>query len=249
RALRRLATLENGELDRGVANAREPHGRWYAAVPPRSGTQPPCRARRTPMTSTPHRTMNQNSVHSTTPGLLTRRPVYRGRIVDLSVDTVSFPDGSTGQLEFIRHSGAAAALPILDDLAAPDPRVMLIRQYRYASGGYLLEVPAGRPDQPGEDWEVCARRELEEETGLVAGRLIRLTSILTTPGFCDERIHLFLALDLTTGAASLDRDEFLEPVVLPFSQARASVRAGEVTDAKTVCTLLYSASFVLGGAG
>lgn len=193
--------------------------------------------------------MNQDSALSTTPGRLARRPVYRGRIVDLSVDTVRFPDGSTGQLEFIRHSGAAAALPVLDGLAAPDPRIMLIRQYRYASGDYLLEVPAGRPDRPGEDWEDCARRELEEETGLVAGRLIRLTSIFTTPGFCDERIHLFLALDLTPGAVSLDRDEFLEPVVLPFSEALARLRAGEITDAKTVCTLLYASSFVLGGAG
>ena len=191
--------------------------------------------------------MNRNAAPSLPPGLIARRPVYRGRIVDLSLDTVRFPDGSTGQLEFIRHSGAAAALPVLDDPAAPDPRVMLIRQYRYASGGELLEVPAGRPDRPGEDWEVCARRELEEETGLVAGRLVPLTTIYTTPGFCDERIHLFLALDLSPGTASLDQDEFLEPVVLPLSDALARVRAGEITDAKTVCTLLYAASFALGG--
>jgi len=191
--------------------------------------------------------MNRNAAPSLPPGLIARRPVYRGRIVDLSLDTVRFPDGSTGQLEFIRHSGAAAALPVLDDPAAPDPRIMLIRQYRYASGGELLEVPAGRPDRPGEDWEVCARRELEEETGLVAGRLVPLTTIYTTPGFCDERIHLFLALDLSPGTASLDQDEFLEPVVLPLSDALARVRAGEITDAKTVCTLLHAASFALGG--
>lgn len=179
------------------------------------------------------------------PGLVARRPVYRGRIVDLSVDTVRFPDGSVGQLEFIRHSGAAAVLPVLDDPAAPDPRILLIRQYRYAAGGYLFEVPAGRPDRPGEDWEVCARRELEEETGLIAGRLLPLTTIYTTPGFCDERIHLFLALDLTQGRTSLDQDEFLEPVVLPLSEALDRVRAGEITDAKTVCTLLYAAGYAL----
>ena len=181
------------------------------------------------------------------PGLVTRRPVYRGRIVDLSVDTVRFPDGSVGQLEFIRHSGAAAVLPVLDDPAAPDPRILLIRQYRYAAGGHLLEVPAGRPDRPGEDWEDCARRELEEETGLIAGRLVPLTTIYTTPGFCDERIHLFLALDLREGRVSLDHDEFLEPVVLPLSEALARIRAGEITDAKTVCTLLYAACYALKG--
>jgi ADP-ribose pyrophosphatase len=181
------------------------------------------------------------------PGLVARRAVYRGRIVDLSVDTVRFPDGSVGQLEFIRHSGAAAVLPVLDDPAAPDPRILLIRQYRYAAGGYLLEVPAGRPDRPGEDWEVCARRELEEETGLIAGRLLPLTTIYTTPGFCDERIHLFLALDLRQGRVSLDHDEFLEPVVLPLSEALAQVGAGEITDAKTVCTLLYAAGYALKG--
>jgi ADP-ribose pyrophosphatase len=116
------------------------------------------------------------------PGLIERRPVHKGRIVDLSIDTVRFPNGKTGELEMIRHSGASAVLPVLSDLEADDPQILLIKQYRYASGGYLLEVPAGRPDKEGEDWEVCARRELEEETGLLAERLIELTTIFTTPG-------------------------------------------------------------------
>ena len=174
------------------------------------------------------------------PGLISSTPVHHGRVVDLSVDTVRFPDGTTGELEMIRHSGAAAVLPVLDH-AGPDPEILLIRQYRYAAGGYLLEVPAGRPDRAGEDWEVCARRELEEETGLIAGRLRRLTSILTTPGFTDERIHLFLAHDLRPGATAHDRDEFIEVVRLPFSHALEMVVAGEIDDAKTVCTLLIAA--------
>src|SRR5262245_60373699 len=120
---------------------------------------------------------------SAEPGLIDSSLIYNGRVVHLSVDTVRFPNGSTGQLEMIRHSGAAAILPLLSDPTGPDPQLLLIRQYRYAAGGYLLEVPAGRPDQPGEDWEVCARRELEEETGMVAGKLTYLTSIYTTPGF------------------------------------------------------------------
>lgn len=177
-------------------------------------------------------------------GLVDRRPVHTGRIVDLSIDTVRFPDGSTGELEFIRHSGAAAVLPVLGDPNGPDPQVLLIRQYRYAAGGFMLEVPAGRPDRAGEDWEVCARRELEEETGLVAGKLTFMTTIHTTPGFTDEQIRLFLATECTTGTEKMDDDEFIEPVVLPISQALEKIRDGEITDGKTICTLLYAAGFL-----
>jgi ADP-ribose pyrophosphatase len=178
------------------------------------------------------------------PDRIHRRPVHRGRIVDLGIDTVRFPDGSTGELEMIHHSGAAAVLPVLDD--GDDPQVVLVRQYRYASGGYLYEVPAGRPDHPDEPWEECARRELREETGLEAGELRRLTSIWTTPGFTDERIHLFLATGLRAGETRYDADEFMETVTMPLSEALAKVRDGEIDDAKTVCTLLYAAGFLFG---
>jgi ADP-ribose pyrophosphatase len=178
-------------------------------------------------------------------GRLGSRPVYDGRIVRLSVDTVRFPDGSVGELEMIRHSGAAAVLPVAGR-GGEDPEIVLIRQYRYAANGYLYEVPAGRPDRPGEDWEVCARRELEEETGLVAGSLEYLTAIHTTPGFTDELIHLFLARDLRKGATARDVDEFIEIVRLPLSEALALVRDGSITDGKTICTLLYAHAFVLG---
>lgn len=183
----------------------------------------------------------------TPPGRVDRRQIFDGRIVNLSVDTVRFPDGSTGELELIRHSGAAAVLPVLGGVDDPDPEILLLRQYRYAAGGTLLEVPAGRPDQPGEDWETCARRELEEEAGLIAGTLVPLTSILTTPGFTDERIHLFLALDLSEGRTAFDADEFLEPVVLSMSRALELIRVGDITDAKTISTLLYASSFALPG--
>jgi len=179
------------------------------------------------------------------PGLIERRPVHKGRIVDLSIDTVRFPNGKTGQLEMIRHSGAAAVLPVLSDPSAEDPQILLVRQYRYATGGYLLEVPAGRPDHEGEDWEVCARRELEEETGMVAGALTKLTAIYTTPGFCDELIHLFMATELTNGNASLDEDEFLNTEVMLLSEALEKIRDGEIQDAKTICTILYAAGYLL----
>jgi ADP-ribose pyrophosphatase len=180
------------------------------------------------------------------PGLIASRPVHDGRIVHLSIDQVRFPDGSVGELEMIRHSGASAVLPILSDPRSEDPQVLLVRQYRYAAGGYMFEVPAGRPDQPGEDWEVCARRELEEETGLVAGTMTYLTAIYTTPGFTDEKIHLYMATDLTTGSSKLDQDEFVEPVAMTLSDALEKIRTGEITDAKTICTLLYAAGFLMG---
>jgi ADP-ribose pyrophosphatase len=188
---------------------------------------------------------NQSSTEET--GLLESRPVHSGRIVNLSIDTVCFPDGTTGDLEFIRHSGAAAVLPLLDPRDATDPLILLIRQYRYAAGGFLLEVPAGRPSQEGEDWELCAARELEEETGLVAGRLTRLTSILTTPGFTDERIHLFLAEELKPGVSAPDHDEFIELVHMPLSEALRLIRSEEIVDGKTICTILFAAGFLLGG--
>jgi ADP-ribose pyrophosphatase len=180
-----------------------------------------------------------------TPGLLGRRPVHRGRIVDLSIDTVRFPDGSTGDLELIRHSGAAAVLPVLSEPDGPDPQILLVRQYRYAAGGYMLEVPAGRPEREGEPWEECAQRELQEEAGVVAGSLTYLTMIYTTPGFTDERIHLFMATDLKTAETKFDDDEFIEPVTMPLSEALTKIRDGEISDAKTIVTLLYAAGFLL----
>jgi len=179
-------------------------------------------------------------------GLVSRRPVHRGPVVDLGIDTVRFPDGSVGELEMVRHSGAAAVLPVLSDPAGGDPQVMLIRQYRYAAGGWLYEVPAGRPDRPGEPWEECARRELLEETGLIAGELRYLTTIWTTPGFTDEQIRIYLATNLSTGQTSYDQDEFVELVPVPLSRALEMVRDREITDAKTICTLLYAAGFAFG---
>jgi ADP-ribose pyrophosphatase len=180
------------------------------------------------------------------PGLLESREIYSGRIVHLSVDRVRFPDGSTGELEMIRHPGAAAVLPLVGSVEDPDPDVLLLRQYRYASGGDLYEVPAGVRDDDDQSWEACARRELEEETGKVAGGLTPLTRIYTTPGFTDEVIHLFLATDLTEGTGALDPDEFVEVIRVPFSTALAWVREGRIVDGKSVATLLYAALFVRG---
>jgi len=175
--------------------------------------------------------------------------VHDGRIVKLSVDRVRFPDGSTGDLEMIRHPGAAAILPVVGSVAEADPDILLLRQYRYAAGGYLYEVPAGLPLGPDEAWEDCARRELEEETGHRTSKLTPLTRILTTPGFTDEVIHLYVAEGLTEGTTDRDEDEFMDVMRLPFSQVVEMVRTGEITDCKSVATILYAATFVVGKAG
>jgi len=179
------------------------------------------------------------------PGKLSSERVYTGRIVHLDVDTVRFPDGSTSTLEIFRHPGASAVVPFLSDPAGDDPQVLLIKQYRYAAGGYLYEIPAGRLD-PGEDPADCARRELEEETGCRAEGVERLTTIVTTPGFCDEQIHLFMATGLTMGEHRREADEFLEVEQMPLSEALAKIERGEIRDSKTICGLLYVAGFRLG---
>ena len=179
-------------------------------------------------------------------GTIDSRPVHSGRVVHLSIDRVRYPDGSIGELEMIRHSGAAAVLPVLDPIDVTDPRVLLVHQYRYAGGGYLYEVPAGRPDRPGEDWAECARRELAEETGYLAASLLPLTSILTTPGFTDEIIHIFMATGLECGSTGRDDDEFMEVVEFPLSAVLRMIRSGEIRDSKTICSILYFQEFIRG---
>lgn len=173
---------------------------------------------------------------------------YQGRIVHLDVDTVGFPDGSTGQLEMIRHPGASAVVPLLDDPAGPDPKVLLLRQFRHAADGYIWEIPAGRLD-PGETPEACARRELAEETGMRAAYLSPLTTIYTTPGFTDERIHLFLASGLEEGGHRREEDEFMEVHAKRWSDVMSMMERGEVQDAKTLVALLYAGMYRALGRG
>lgn len=176
---------------------------------------------------------------------LASRRIYTGKVLNLDVDQVRFPNGSTGELEIIRHPGASAVVPFLSDPAGEDPQVLLIRQYRYAADGYLYEVPAGKLDGD-EDPAACARRELREETGCTAGRVEHLTTIYTTPGFIDERIHLYMAWDLTRGDTGHEKDEFIEVHTLPLSQVLELISRGEIKDGKTVVAILFAAGFRLG---
>jgi len=173
------------------------------------------------------------------------RRAYSGKIISLDVDTVRFPDGSVGELEMIRHPGASAIVPFLSDPAGADPQVLLIRQYRYAAEGYLYEIPAGRLN-PGEAPKDCALRELKEETGCTAGHVEHLFTMYTTPGFTDEKIHLFMATQLVAGETKHEADEFLELQPMLLSRALQMVETGEIQDAKTALGLLFAAGFRAG---
>ena len=178
-------------------------------------------------------------------GRVEGRRVYEGRVLRVELDRVRFPYGSEGEVEIIRHPGAAAVLPLFrpDEWEGPGHGVVLLRQYRYAADGVVWEVPAGKLDG-GEPPEGCALRELEEEAGLRARELVSLTRIFTTPGFTDEAIHLFLARGLEPGKENHEASEFIERRVMSLAEAVRLVRVGEIADSKTMCALLYAAAFV-----
>lgn len=165
---------------------------------------------------------------------MSRQPVFRGRIVDLGLEETVLPDGRRLTLEIIRHPGASAVVPL-----HADGSVTLLRQHRHAGGGMMIEVPAGVLE-PGEAPATCAARELSEEAQL-SGTLTPLASIFTTPGFTDERIHLFLATDLVQTEGRPEADEYLIPIRLPLDEALGWIDDGRITDAKTICALLLTA--------
>lgn len=170
---------------------------------------------------------------------------YTGRVISLDLDRVRFPDGSIGELEMVRHPGASAIVPLLSDPGGSDPQLLLIRQYRYAAERYVYEIPAGRLEA-SEAPEICAHRELREETGCTAAVMEHVFTMFTTPGFTDEKIHVYLATGLTRGAHAREGDEFIELVPLPLSKVLEMIERNEIEDAKTALAILYVAGFRLG---
>jgi ADP-ribose pyrophosphatase len=171
--------------------------------------------------------------------------IHTGKIIKLDRDTVRYPDDSQADLEIVRHPGASAVVPFLTDPEGEDPQILLLRQYRYAADGYIYEIPAGRLD-PGESPATCAARELKEETGCTAKSIVPLFTMLTTPGFTDELIHLFLATGISHGESAREEDEFADVVVMRLSEALELIQKGEIPDGKTALAILYSAGFMTG---
>jgi ADP-ribose pyrophosphatase len=169
------------------------------------------------------------------PEVVASEDVYRGRIVTVTLDTVR-ENGREHKREVVRHPGSAAIVPVHDDNT-----VSLVRQYRHPTVKYMLEIPAGSRDS-FEPPEECAARELEEELGLVAEGWEKLSEFFVSPGFCGEKMWVYLATDLTETKASPEDDENLEIVRLPLSRALEMIEAGEIEDAKTIIGLTLAAA-------
>lgn len=171
--------------------------------------------------------------------LLSREVVYPGAIIRLEHWQVRLPNGETALREVACHPGASAVVA-LDER----DQVILVRQHRVAVGRLTLEIPAGKLDSPEEDPFLCAQRELSEETGLFAEHWRKLTVLETTPGFCDERIHLYLATGLTQRQAHPDQDEFVDVVRMPLTEAVSSVLSGAFRDGKTALGLMMASALL-----
>ena len=160
--------------------------------------------------------------------------IYQGRLVGLRVDTVELPSGRKTKREIVEHGGVAAIV-VIDS----ENNVLLVRQYRKPVERVLLEIPAGGMES-GEDALVCARRELEEETGFSAERWEELGFFYTSPGFCTEQMHLYLATELRPAKNAADDDENIEVVRVPLASVPELIASGEVCDAKSIAGLLIA---------
>jgi len=167
--------------------------------------------------------------------LITSKRAFSGRRISLDADTILRPDGSESTREVVRHPGSVLIVPWIDH-----ETIILVNQYRYATGRLILELPAGTLDVPGETPASCAARELMEETGYRAASLTPLLDFYTSPGISDEYMRCFKATGLTPAPATGDQEEFIDIVLLPFTDALEMIRKGDILDAKTIAALLYS---------
>jgi ADP-ribose diphosphatase len=171
--------------------------------------------------------------------LLDSQRIFDGAVFAVDRDCLLEESGVEIVREVVRHPGGAGALPLFDD-----GRVALVKQYRHPARRELLEIPAGRIEN-GETPEMCAAREIEQETGFRAGRIEKLAEFYSTPGFCEEKLHVYLATALTPSSQALDHDELIEVVYLPFAEAVRMAECGEIEDSKTIIALLMTEKFGL----
>jgi len=169
-----------------------------------------------------------------------RRPVLKLGVVDFGVESATLPGGVQVDLPVIRHPGASAIVALYAD---PEMNIAMLRQYRHTMGGWMWEIPAGCRNA-GEDSLECARRELGEEARVAAARWDHLGSIVTIPSFCDERIELYLARELSAGAGTLDHDEVISVSRVPLEETFAMIRRGDVVDAKSIVALYRARDFL-----
>jgi ADP-ribose pyrophosphatase len=168
------------------------------------------------------------------PQILSSMEVFAGRVFAVTVDTIRESD-KTYQREVVHHPGSAVIIPVFED-----GTIALVRQYRHPAVRYLLEAPAGTLER-GEVPEEGAARELEEELGYVAGRLEKLSEFFVSPGFCEEKMWVYLAADLVETRQQLEDDEILEVVRIPLSQVLSMITTGEIEDAKTIIGVMLAA--------
>ncbi len=168
------------------------------------------------------------------PQILESKKIFHGKVFDVTVDTIREGD-KTYQRETVHHPGSAVIVPVF-----ADGTLALVRQYRHPAVRYLLEIPAGTLNH-GEDPEAGAARELEEELGCTATRLEKLSEFFVTPGFCEEKMWVYLATELTETEQRLEDDEIIEVVRIPFSQALSMITTGEIEDAKTIIGIMLAA--------
>ncbi len=166
---------------------------------------------------------------------ISSRHIYSGRIIDVRVDTVRLQNGRESTREIVDHAPSICVVPV-----DAEGNVLMVRQYRKPTGGFLLEVPAGGIEE-GESPEEATRRELQEEIGHTADRLESLSSFWLAPGWCSEYMYAFLATGLSPANLDSDEDEFIEVVRVPLSEALDVITSGQVQDAKSVASLLLAA--------
>lgn len=170
-----------------------------------------------------------------------RELMYEGAILEVYRDTMEFANGNSARWDYIHHAGAAAVVPVLDD-----GRILMVRQYRNALERDTLEIPAGKLDGAGEPGIECSRRELEEETGYRAGTLDWLITIRPTVAYCDERIEIFVARDLTASRQNLDENEYVDVRPYELCVLKDMIFDGRIEDSKTVAALLaYESRYLL----
>lgn len=167
--------------------------------------------------------------------LLKKEKLYSGKIIDLTVDQLQYPSGNKTIREIVEHPGGAVILAVFDN-----QDILLIKQYRHPFAAEVIELPAGKLEKT-EDPLICAQRELREETGYTAGRWKPLTSIYTTPGFCNEILHIFLAQELSlhhAGQSLEEGERSIQLMRMPIKDAVSMIESGEIKDGKTIAGIL-----------